>query len=124
MNARTALALVAITLVIAACDPGDDQRTDTITREDVRGAQAALDPAVVAALDSGNAAYRETDYPAALRHYQRATELDDDLAAAWFGVYMAQLALGNLDAAEQAMDRAQTLAPGASLIHPERDERR
>lgn len=119
------LAIAAATLLTAGCQQGgDDQRTDTISREDVRGAQESLDPAVAAALDSGNTAYRDGDYELALQHYQEAVDAGEDVAAAWFGLYMAQLALGNLEAADRAMARAQALEPGASLIHPERDDAR
>lgn len=119
MMARTGL--VALTIVLVACGPPDDQETGSIEDSDVRQAREDLAPELVAALDSGNAAYRRGDYQEALAFYQDAVELDEDVAAGWFGVYMAQLALGNPEAADSAMTRAQDLAPGASLIHPGRD---
>ena len=47
-----------------------------------------------------------------------AVELNPDAAAAWFGVYMAEKALGNEEAAAEALERAQDVQPGATLLHP------
>jgi Flp pilus assembly protein TadD len=59
----------------------------------------------------GNAAYRSRDFATALRHYDSAVRLSSEEAAPWFGVYMAQQALGNRAAADSALRRAQALAP-------------
>lgn len=119
MIRRTAHIAVIAAVALTGCDRSDDQETGSVSRDDVVQAREELDPAFVAALDSGNAAYRAREYEEALRHFEDATGTDPDVAAGWFGVYMAQLALGNVDAANAAMERAQELAPGASLIHPE-----
>ncbi len=116
---RPLLVFVAMALLLAGCERRDDQQTGAIRDQDVLAARAELDPRVVDALDSGNAAYRDRDYERALDLYNEAIALDDDLAAGWFGVYMAQLALGNADAAEAAMEQARARAPGASLMHPD-----
>lgn len=119
MSGRSVVPALALGLLAGACGPtGEDQETGTISREDVIEARQDLEPAVLAALDSGNLAYRDRRYADARAHYREATRLADDAAAAWFGLYMAELALGNPDAAQAAMDRARALAPGASLIHP------
>ena len=73
---------------------------------------------VVAQLDSGSARFRADDFAAALVHYERVTEMVPDAAAGWFGVYMAHQALGDVEAAREALERAQGAAPGATLIHP------
>ena len=119
MIRRTPFVILAV--LLAACSPPEDQETGTIRGQDVRQARENLAPELLAALDSGNAAYREGDYQDALAFYQGVVEQDDDVAAGWFGIYMAQLALGNPEAADSAMMRAQDLAPGASLIHPGSD---
>jgi tetratricopeptide (TPR) repeat protein len=119
MIRRTAFTALVALIALAACERPDDQETGSISQDEVRGARENLDPGVVAALDSGNVAYRAKDYETARRYFREATEIDDGVAAAWFGVYMAELALGNDDEAEAAMERAQGLAPGASLIHPD-----
>lgn len=118
---RIVLTALAGALLLAACDRADDQRTGDIQDQDVRAARAELDPAVVDALDNGNSAYRAGDYEQALEHYQTAVELDQSVAAGWFGIYMAQLALGNEGAAEAAMEQARIHAPDASLMHPDPD---
>jgi tetratricopeptide (TPR) repeat protein len=121
MTGRTIIAVAAASVALAACDRPDDQRTDTMTDRDVLAARQQLDPVVTAALDSGNIAYRERDYQRALDHYHQAVAVDNEAAAGWFGIYMAQLALGNPDAAEAAMEQARRYAPGASLIQPDPD---
>lgn len=63
----------------------------------------------------GNAAYRSRDFTTALEQYEEAARLDPGAPAAWFGVYMAQQALGNEAAAEAALRRAEELDPGAPL---------
>jgi tetratricopeptide (TPR) repeat protein len=121
MSARACLIALLLPLLAGGCRRPDDQRTDQIRDRDVLAARQTLDPAVVEALDSGNVAYRERDYSRALGHYQAAVEMDRDVAAGWFGIYMAQLALGNAEAAEAAMQQARQRAPGASLIQPDED---
>lgn len=108
--------LVLGIVIQAACTP-DDQRTESL---DVQGesTRAGLSEEVVAALDSGSAAYRERDYERALEHYSRATEQAPEEASGWFGVYMVHQAAGNLEAADSALQRVRDLAPGASIVHP------
>ena len=106
----------AVFLVLAAGCGGEDQRTDSITRDAVQDARANLDPALVEQLDRGNAAVREGRHELALQHYRRGLEIDPASAAAWFGVYMSERALGNEQAALEALDRARSLAPGATLL--------
>lgn len=110
---------IAVALAMAACGAPNDQETGSIDSQEVRRARADLDPDLVEALDSGNAAYRRGDYDEALDYYHQAVDVDDKVPAGWFGVYMAEAALGHPEAADSAMARAQELAPGASLIHPD-----
>jgi Flp pilus assembly protein TadD len=76
-----------------------------------------MPPAAVAQLDSGTVAFRMDDFEGALRHYTRVTEIDPDIAAGWFGVYMAEDALGHSDRAAAALERARGVVPGATLLH-------
>ena len=107
---------------VPACKRDDDQRTDTIDPSHVLQDRESLPPEVVAQVDSGTQAYRVHDMDAALRHYTRATQLEPDLAAGWFGVYMVESALGHEASADEALKRAQQVVPGATLIRPERQE--
>ena len=116
-----ALGCALVASLAFACTP-DDQPTGSISADDVREAATRFPPEVRAQLDSGNAAYRRHDWAGALRHYETAAEHQPDATAAWFGVYMAQRALGDSVAAASALQRARDLAPGASIMPPEEPE--
>ncbi|HEU5210754.1 MAG TPA: tetratricopeptide repeat protein [Longimicrobiales bacterium] len=115
------VAVVMLSGLVAACDGNgvpDDQATGSVDSAAWERARS-LPADVQAALDSGNAAFRRDDFAAAREHYLHATQLGPDQSAAWFGLSMAERELGNVEAAEQAMQRVQSLAPGASLVHPD-----
>jgi len=97
------------------------QRTESL---DVQGpsTRAQLSPAVVEALDAGSEAFRADDFESALEHYTRAAELAPDEASGWFGIYMANEAMGDTAAAQAALETARELAPGASILHPTPDD--
>ena len=116
-RARRGLTCVLVLAAAAACRP-DDQRTDTMDPREAMQARESLPMEVVTELDSGSAAFRAGDHPAALAHYTRATEHAPNAAGAWFGVYMAQHAMGNEDAAREALLRAQSMLPNSTLAHP------
>ena len=97
-------ALVSSTLPLA-CFP-EDQRTGSIDQETWAEVSEAYSPEVRDRIDSGNGAYKAGDYSGALEHYQAAIGIDDEVAAAWFGIYMAQHARGNVEEAEQALEDA------------------
>jgi len=84
--------------------------------------RARLAPEVAAQLDSGTMAFRVHDFETALVHYQRVTEVAPDEPSGWFGVHMAQRALGNPAEADSALARVRRIAPGATLLHPEGEE--
>lgn len=111
---RSSLALAGlVSLALAGCSPPDDQRTDTLDPT-TAGRDLSADARVQ--LDSGNAAYRAGDYTQALVHFTRVTEMAPGDATGWFGIYMAHDAMGNKAAADSAIARARSQAPGASLI--------
>lgn len=120
MNAQARAALL-IAAMAGACggEAPQDQETGTITPESFEEARARMPAAAMAQLDSGNAAYRAEDFQAAATHYRMATQAAPDAPAAWFGVYMAERALGNTAAADDAMRKAQALAGDAALVHPD-----
>ena len=117
MNRLRCLSVALALAGAVGCRP-DDQRTDTIDPQDAMQKRENLPPEVAAQLDSGSVAFRADDLETALEHYERAAELGPRVAAAWFGVYMAQHGLGDERAAEEALERAREVAPGATLIHP------
>jgi hypothetical protein len=108
--------IIVALLLGGACSPPEDQETGSIEQEDVRSARHELAPATRAQLDSGNAAFREKDWERALRHYREVTRLDAETTAGWFGVYMVEQARGNAAAADSALEKAQSLQPGATLL--------
>jgi tetratricopeptide (TPR) repeat protein len=116
-TSRFLVALLALTAVSGstACRPKEEE-TGTITAQQATKAQEELPPAVRAQLDSANEAFRAGDHKTALEHYTKARDLKSDVAAAWFGIYMAQHALGNEDSAKAALTEAQKISPGATLI--------
>jgi tetratricopeptide (TPR) repeat protein len=122
---RTLAVLALACTVLAACPrgPRDDQRTGTMTAEDVEQARRDLAPEVRTQLDSGNAAFSAHEFQEARRHYQAAAALDEEAAAAWFGIYMAEMALGNTEAADEAIRRAHEAAPEASLLETDVEHR-
>ena len=105
---------------VVACRP-DDQRTDSV--DPAAGAQdrASWPAAMVAQLDSGNAAIRADDFRVARDHFLRVTEGMPEVAAGWFGLYLAEQGLGNAEESEAALERVRSLAAGASLIHAQPD---
>lgn len=80
-------------------------------------ARQEMSAGVAAQLDSGNAAYRMEEYERARTHYRRALDQEEDSNAAWFGIYMAENALGNEAAADSALERAGSLS-GSEAMHP------
>lgn len=121
-TSRTGRFVVAVLALAAAtattgCKRAD-QKTETLDPQAAAQARENLPAEVVAQIDSANEAYRAGDHQAALDHYTRAKDIKDDVAAAWFGIYMAQQQLGNEEAAKEALAKAQKISPGATLIHP------
>lgn len=117
MTSHRALMAVLCLAVAASCRP-DDQRTDTMDMQEALQKRESLAPEVVAHLDSGSVAFRADDFEGARDHYLMAVDIDPNAAAAWFGVYMAEKALGNEEAAAEALAKAQDVQPGATLLHP------
>ena len=98
----------------ACADPPPDAQPDGTTEvSDTAAARAApAEPvaALRAVLDSAHKAFEEGDAVGALTLYHVAAERDSTLAAAWFGVFMSQRALGDTAAADSAFRRARRLA--------------
>lgn len=108
-------ATLALAVSAAACDgtAGDAPRIPIGEPAERLGWPAG----VAVQVDSGNAAFRAGEYARARRHYTAATRADPHVPAAWFGLYMAESALGNRAAAESALARAGDIAPAARIHH-------
>ena len=109
----TRVGVLLMAIALASCRP-DDQRTDSVDP----AVRAEIPAEVLAQLDSGSGAFRADDFVAAEAHYRRATEIDPEIAAGWFGRYMVAQRAGDADSAAVYLERARRIAPGASLIHP------
>lgn len=120
MRTTRDLAFVLLLVGTAGCgsEPEPPPQTPAEAPVVVVEERAGLSEEFLAVLDSGSEAFRADDYQASLAHYTRATELDPEVAAGWFGVYMAHQALGNAEAAAEALERARALDAGADMIHP------
>lgn len=116
MDTRHAMTVLLVLAAVVSCRP-DDQRTETLDAEQGMMAREDMPAAAVAQLDSGSAAFRANDFEAALRHYTRVTEIEPNIAAGWFGVYMAADALGDDELAREALEKARSAVPGATLLH-------
>ncbi len=119
--------LVALSLVLAAAACGKKEQASAGAGAGAGGAGAAapapaagpqVELGAAARLDSGNAAYRAKDFKGALAHYRASADRAPSLAAAWFGLYMAQSALGDKAGADSSMRKVQELAPGTMGAHP------
>ncbi|MHB1194953.1 MAG: tetratricopeptide repeat protein [Longimicrobiales bacterium] len=119
MSAKHGLALMLLVVASSTCRPAEAPPAEAPqVQESAPPTQDAVSPEAAAQLDSGSTAFRADDFAGALAHYTKATELAPDLAAAWFGVFMAQEALGNPQAAQEALAKTQALEPGTDLAHP------
>lgn len=113
------ITLSVITL-LPGCGP-DDQRTDTAEPDAATQERASWPAPMAAQVDSGNAAVRADDFEAARRHFATATALAPEVAAGWFGLYLAEQELGRAEEAADALERARAIESRASLIHHEPD---
>jgi tetratricopeptide (TPR) repeat protein len=117
---RRSLTALLIVTALAGCRP-EDQRTDSVDPMAGEQMRSSWSSEVVAAVDAGNAAIRADSFDVAKAHFQSVIELRPDLAVGWFGLYMAERGLGNEEAAAEALEEAQRIQTGASLIHPENE---
>ena len=77
----------------------EDQRTDTLDPARAQQRRESFPEAGLAQLDSGNVAYGEEQYEAALAHYHEALALDAEFADAHFNLGRVLEQLGRRDEA-------------------------
>lgn len=75
----------------------------------------------IAALDAGNAAFREKQLDKAIAHYREAAVAAPDHAAPWFGLYMAASELKDTALADSAMARVKALSADTSAYNAHAD---
>jgi Flp pilus assembly protein TadD len=104
MRCRPVAALVAA-MMIACSKPAVSEAGSGAVHPD-----GVLDPTLLALLDSAAAAYRDSDFESARRHYERALAIDSTLAAPWFGLFLVHRALGQAEIADSALRTVRRLA--------------
>lgn len=103
--------VAALWLGLAACGGQEEQDGMQFQGEEVEAARQGWSPPLAALVDSGNAAYRSGRFAEAARLFRRGTVEHPHQGATWFGLYMAEHALGNVSAADSALARAEALTP-------------
>jgi hypothetical protein len=102
---------MAAALLLTAC--GEPPPAVPVAVVDSTGADLPL--TVHAHLDSAATAYRAGAFEQARVYYRMAIDSIPDLAASWFGLFLAERALGNRGAADSAMRQARRLVTGDSI---------
>ena len=106
--------VVAGCAALVACGGAESGAEDIrFGGDEVQEARRGWAPELTALVDSGNAAYRTGNYEDAARLFRRGTREFPHQGASWFGLYMAEHALGNMAAADSALGRAEALTPSA-----------
>jgi tetratricopeptide (TPR) repeat protein len=113
----SAVVMVAVVALVACNDRGETDRVP-LDRDAMAEARTGWSPEFGELIDNGNTAYRQGRYDDAAEAYRRATDLNPDVAAGWFGLHMAEMARGNEEAADEALMRAEALTPGLGGGHP------
>ncbi len=108
---------VLVVLTLTACTEDEGQRVELGDDTAATEGRAAWSPELTARVDSANAAYAAEDYETAAEIYGALTEEYADNGTVWFGLYMAENALGNTDAAAAALERAEAINPGLGQMH-------
>lgn len=114
----SAVVMVGVVALAACNDRGEDAQTQ-LDNDAMAEARTGWTPEFGELVDEGNAAYREGRYDDAAEAYHGATEMNPDVAAAWFGLHMAESARGNQEEADEALMRAEALTPGLGVGHPD-----
>jgi uncharacterized membrane-anchored protein len=122
MTGRNFVVMACLASTALACRV-DDQRTDTADPGSAFARREDWSPEAVVHLDSGNAAVRVDSFDVARGHFLVVTEHEPDIAAGWFGLYLAEQGRGDDEAASRALERARELA-GESLIRSGRGDPR
>lgn len=115
MKFKNWMAVVAL-IGVGAC--GGEETGDRVEL----GAEApqgreTWSPELTQQIDAANAAYAAGNYEEASEIFQSITEDYPELGVAYFGVYMAESAMGNEEAAQAALAEAEARNPGLGRMH-------
>jgi len=113
--------LMAFLLTLIAIGCGGDGAQDRVplnTPQADQGDPGELPSELQERLNAANAAYRDGEYDRALEYFRQVTHQAPALAVGWYGIGLAQAALGNSEAADSAMMEVHRLAPELPLQHP------
>lgn len=112
------VALAAVGLVACGGEEGERVEMGGSQQSETRpDARETWSPELTAAIDSANALYAADDYEGAAALFTEITEDNPDLGVAWFGLYMAERARGNDEAADEALAKAEEFSPGLGRMH-------
>ncbi len=117
---RWTVVVLAVSMAgLAACNGQEqDERVRLDADPAMQEARAGWTEDYGALIDEGNAAYRAGRYDEAAEAFRNATEEEPQVGAGWFGLHMAELARGNHEEAQQALEQAEALTPGLGRGHP------
>jgi tetratricopeptide (TPR) repeat protein len=118
MRTRKWIAAMAV-IGLVACGEADEADRIPLGQEQAQreGGRAQWPAELVALVDSANLAYSQERYEEAAEIYRGLTEEYEDIGTVWFGLYMAENALGNTEAAQAALERAEEQSPGLGRMH-------
>jgi tetratricopeptide (TPR) repeat protein len=116
--------MIAVALVATAgCGEEPGERVELGEQPQAAGEQqrpngrASWPAELAAAVDSGNAAYADERYQESAEIFGRLTGEYPDIGVVYFGLYMAENALGNEEAAQAALAEAEARSPGLGRMH-------
>jgi tetratricopeptide (TPR) repeat protein len=99
---------------LAACggDAETGERVPLDQQEAEQSPRAEWPEGLADEVDAANAAYAEGRYEAAAEMYREMTAEHPDIGTLWFGLYLAETALGNEEAANDALEKVEEMVPG------------
>ena len=109
---------VVLMIALVGCNAEEGERVE-LGQEAEQSDQRrdAWPEGVAVQVDSANTLYAAQEYEAAAEIYRGLAEEHDNIGTIWFGLYMAENALGNQEAAMAAMERAESISPGLGMMH-------
>jgi tetratricopeptide (TPR) repeat protein len=110
------LLTVLVVLTATACSQEEGQRVP-IGEQSQPDARAEWPAELTTQVDSANLAYANGDYETAAAIYRSLTDEHPDIGTVWFGLYMAEDALGNSEEAAAALEKAESITPGLGQMH-------